>query len=59
MNAIFVLMGSQIAWESDPFCVGEFSTHEKAEEMLPKADKMFPTCICWTTLLDDFIDDFK
>lgn len=59
MNKVFVLMGSVGA--NEPFCIGVFSTNEKAEAMLPKADKMFPTCLCWIqpTILDDFIDDFK
>lgn len=56
MNQVYVLMGQEDEWESEPFCAGVFSTKEKAEAILPKANKIFPNHNFWIepTIVDDF-----
>lgn len=55
-ETVFVLMGQEMKWESESFCVGVFSTKEKAEEILPKAYMRFPNHIFWieSIAMDDF-----
>lgn len=56
MNEVFVLMGKEDEWESEAFCVGVFSTDEKAKAILPKAKETFPNHYFWVEpfLIDDF-----
>ena len=56
MNQVHVLMGQEDEWESEIFCAGVFSTKEKAEAILPKANKIFPNHNFWIepTIVDDF-----
>ena len=56
MNQVYALMGQEDEWESEPFCVGVFSTNEKAKAIIPKANKIFPNHNFWIEpmIVDDF-----
>lgn len=56
LNVVYVLMGQKNDWESEPFCVGAFSTEDKATEVLPKANETFPNHNFWIepTAIDVF-----
>lgn len=56
MDEVFVLIGQDDELESEPFCVGVFSTKEKAETIIPKANEIFPNHTFWIdlTVIDDF-----
>lgn len=59
MKQVFVLMGQEDAWESSAFCVGVFSTRDKAEAVLPKAEATFPYHTFWIEPTDVDVFDWR